>query len=166
MGIGHKVGLIMLPWLAFAIFFSTRYGSSFAFFEDVNKVLFFIGLALLITGSIMYLLTIPSLLIGLKNTKLITTGTFYLCCNPLYASIILLIIPGISLMMNSWLVLTTSLVGFVLLKIFIKSEYVEMEKFFGDEYRKYKDRTPEFFPFPLKKIFRPVRDVHTHDSFT
>jgi protein-S-isoprenylcysteine O-methyltransferase Ste14 len=107
-------------------------------------------------GSIMYILTIPVLLSGLKNTKLITTGTYYLCCNPLYTSIMLLLIPGISFMMNSWLVLTTSLTGIILCKIFIKSEYVEMEEFFGDEFRRYKDRTPDFIPFPLKKIFKSV----------
>ena len=156
MGIGLKVGLIVLPWLAFAIFFSTKFRSSFTYFEDVNKILFFLGLALLIIGSVMYLLTIPSLLKGLKNTKLVTTGTFFLCCNPLYASIVLLIIPGISFMMNSWLVLTTSIIGIILCKIFIKSEYVEMEKFFGDEFIRYKYKTPEFFPFPVKKIFKSV----------
>jgi protein-S-isoprenylcysteine O-methyltransferase Ste14 len=156
MGIGPKVGIVVLPWLAIAIFFSMKFRSSFTFIEDVNKILFLVGLVLLIIGSVMYLLTIPSLLNGLKNTKLITTGTFYLCCNPLYGSIILLIIPGVSFMMNSWLVLTTSLIGIILCKIFIKSEYAEMEKFFGDEFIRYKDKTPEFLPFPVKKIFRYI----------
>jgi len=42
-----------------------------------------------------------------------------------------------------WLVLTTSVVGFTLFRIFIKSEYQKMENFFGEEYRKYKAETPE-----------------------
>jgi len=153
MGIGPKIGGVALPWLAIAIFFTLKFKSSFIYFEDGTKILFLIGLALVITGSIMYFLTVPALLKGLKETKLVTAGTFYLCCNPLYTSIILFIIPGISLMMNSWLVLTTSIVAFTLFKIFIKSEYAEMEKFFGDDYRKYKAKTPEFFPFPIKKWF-------------
>jgi len=69
-------------------------------------------------------------------------------------SIMLLILPGVALMMNSWLVLTTSIVSFTLFKIFIKNEYAEMEKFFGESYRKYSAETPEFFPFPAKKWFR------------
>ncbi len=76
-----------------------------------------------------------------------------LCCNPLYASFLLLIIPGISLMMNSWLIMTTSIAGYIVFKIVIRSEYTEMEKFFGDEYIKYRKSTPEFFPFPVKKWF-------------
>ena len=65
-----------------------------------------------------------------------------------------LILPGISLMMNSWLMLIISVIGTLICKIFIKSEYNEMENFFGEEYRKYSETTPEFIPFPLKKIFR------------
>jgi protein-S-isoprenylcysteine O-methyltransferase Ste14 len=156
MGIGPKVGLVVLPWLAISIFLTIKFRSLFTYTANVSKILFYIGLALLIMGSIMYILTIPALLSGLKNTKLITTGTYYLCCNPLYTSIMLLLIPGISFMMNSWLVLTTSLTGIILCKIFIKSEYVEMEEFFGDEFRRYKDRTPDFIPFPLNKIFKSV----------
>ncbi len=156
MGIGPKVGAIILPWLAAAIFLTLKFKSKFSYFEDGNKILFFIGLIMVIIGSIMYFLTAPALLKGLKETRLVTTGTFYLCCNPLYASIIILIIPGISLMMNSWLILTASIAGFTLFKIFIKSEYAEMEKFFGDDFRKYKAGTPEFFPFPIRKVFRSL----------
>jgi protein-S-isoprenylcysteine O-methyltransferase Ste14 len=56
--------------------------------------------------------------------------------------------------MNSWLVLTTSIVAYILFKFYIRKEYAEMEKFFGDEFRNYKSITPEFFPFPVKKWFR------------
>ncbi len=154
MGIGPKVGGIILPWLVVAIFLTLKFKSKFTYFEDGNKILSFIGLALVIIGSIMYFLTAQALLKGLKETRLVTKGPYYLCCNPLYASIIVLIIPGISLMMNSWLVFTTSIVGITLCKIFIRSEYAEMEKFFGDDFIKYRAETPEFLPFPIKKWFR------------
>jgi protein-S-isoprenylcysteine O-methyltransferase Ste14 len=66
---------------------------------------------------------------------------------------ILMIVPGISLLLNSWLMLTTSLVAYTLFKINIRSEYREMEEFFGDAYREYRKKTPEFWPFPWKKWF-------------
>jgi protein-S-isoprenylcysteine O-methyltransferase Ste14 len=158
MGIGPKVGIIVLPWLAVVIFLTVKFKSSFAYFADSNRILFFTGLVIVIAGSLIYFLTVPVMLKGLIKTKLITTGTYYLCCNPLYASIILLIIPGLSLMMNSWLILTTSIIGYILLKTFIKSEYEEMEKVFGDDFRKYRLETPEFFPLPYKKLLKKVRD--------
>jgi len=58
--------------------------------------------------------------------------------------------------MNSWLVLTTSLVGYVPLKLFIKTEYQELEKFFGEKYLKYKSETPEFFPLSIKKWTKKI----------
>jgi protein-S-isoprenylcysteine O-methyltransferase Ste14 len=154
LGIGPKIGVITLPWLAVTIFLSVKFEDSFNYIKGGSGVLLFFGLVLGITGLIIYLLTAPALMKGLKETKLVMTGAYRICCHPLYASIILFIIPGTSFVMNSWLVLTTSIVGFVLFKIFIKSEYAEMEKFFGDEYRKYRAETPEFFPFPIKKWFR------------
>jgi protein-S-isoprenylcysteine O-methyltransferase Ste14 len=62
-----------------------------------------------------------------------------------------LIIPALSLILNSWLVLTSGIVGFILFKLFIKSENYELEKFFGEDYLNYKKKTPEFFPFPIRK---------------
>lgn len=153
MGIGPKIGGIALPWLAATIFLTVKFKGSFNYFEDVNRILFYFGLFLVIIGLIIYILTIPALLKGLKQTKLITGGTYYLCCNPLYAAIILFIIPGISLMMNSWLILTTSIIAYTLFKIFIKSEYAELEQFFGEDYKRYRAMTTEIFPLPVKHWF-------------
>jgi protein-S-isoprenylcysteine O-methyltransferase Ste14 len=153
-GIGPKIARIMLPWLAITIALTLIFKNAFVFSDPENRNLYYSGLALLIMGLALYFSTVPLLLRGIKETKLVSRGAYYLCCNPLYASILLLIIPGISLMMNSWLVFTTSITGYIVFKTVIKGEYREMEKFFGDDYRKYKEVTPEFFPFPFKKWFR------------
>jgi protein-S-isoprenylcysteine O-methyltransferase Ste14 len=155
-GIGPIIGRIAIPWLAVAIFLSIKFKGTFTYIEDGNRILFYAGLSMLITGLLIYFLTLPLLLKGLKETRLVTKGSYYLCCNPLYMAILLFIFPGISLMMNSWLVLTTSIVAYVLFKSYIKKEYTEMENFFGDDFRKYRAETPEFFPFPVKKWFRSV----------
>jgi protein-S-isoprenylcysteine O-methyltransferase Ste14 len=84
----------------------------------------------------------------------VTTGGFFCCQNPLYAAIILFVIPGIALIMNSWLVLSASGIGYIMFKAYIKNEYSELEKVFGESWIKYKRETPEFFPLPVKKIFR------------
>jgi protein-S-isoprenylcysteine O-methyltransferase Ste14 len=153
-GIGPKIAIIALPWLAVTITMSMIFENTFVYSDPENRKLFYTGLVLLILGLAFYFSTIPLLLKGLKETRLVSNGAYYLCCNPLYASLILLIIPGISLMMNSWLVITTSVAGYIAFKSVIRGEYLEMEKFFGDEYRKYREATPEFFPFPVKKWFK------------
>jgi len=152
-GAGPKIGRIVLPWLASTIILSLIFKGTFKYFPDDSRILFFTGLGLLIVGFIMYFSTIPALLKGIKETKLVTKGAFYLCCNPLYTAIILFLIPGTSFMMNSWLVITTSVVAYIIFKMYIRDEETELKKFFGDDYNAYKSSTPEFFPFPVKKLF-------------
>jgi protein-S-isoprenylcysteine O-methyltransferase Ste14 len=62
-----------------------------------------------------------------------------------------MLIPAIGLLLNSWLVLTTCIVGFILMKVYISNEYNILEEVYGDQYLKYKNDTPEFIPLPIKK---------------
>ncbi len=71
-------------------------------------------------------------------------------------SFIWFLTPAIALLLNSWLILTTCVVGFVLLKVYVSKEYEILEEAFGDEYLKYKNETPEFFPFPIKKWMKRI----------
>jgi len=153
-GIGPKIGKIALPWFAITIVVSQSYKSFFLISADKSEILFYIGLAMVISGFIMYFSTLPLLLKGIKETKLVTGGAYYLCRNPLYAAFLLLLLPGTALMLNSWLILTAPVVGYILFKMNIQNECIEMERFFGDDYKKYATVTPELFPFPFKKWFR------------
>jgi protein-S-isoprenylcysteine O-methyltransferase Ste14 len=153
LGIGPKIGRIALPWLAVTIFLSIKYSPAFSFIKDDSAVRV-PGIIITAAGLVFYISTVRLLLKGLKETRLITSGPYSLCTNPLYSSIMLIILPGLSLILNSWLVLTTSVVGYVLFRVYIKSERIEMQKFFGEAYLKYEKETPEFFPFPIKKLLK------------
>jgi protein-S-isoprenylcysteine O-methyltransferase Ste14 len=151
LGIGPKIAVILLPWLAVTIVLSCVHIDFFKFSREGSDALFIAGIVILVIGLVFYFSTVRLLLKGLKETRLMTTGTYGLCQNPLYASLILMIIPSLSLLLNSWLILTTSVVGYFRFKKFIHQEYAELERFFGQEYLQYKNRTPELFPFPGKK---------------
>jgi len=150
LGVGPKIGRILLPWLGLTIIISC-FSSRFVFDSEANSNLLNSGIVLLIFGLFLYFSTVRVLLKGLKEGRLVTNWTFYFCQNPLYIVIIFLIFPAISLMLNSWLILSSCLVGYVLLKIYLKKEYETLEMYFGEVYLKYKRETPEFFPFPVKK---------------
>jgi protein-S-isoprenylcysteine O-methyltransferase Ste14 len=150
-GIGPKIAVVLLPWLAISIILSSILKGSFAFSHSEGHTLLICGIILMAAGLAFYFSTVKMLLKGLNETKLMTKGAFSLCQNPLYSSIALFIIPALSLMLNSWLVLTSSVVGYIIFKIHIKNEYQELEKYFGKDYLDYKANTPEFFPFPIKK---------------
>lgn len=151
LGIGPKIAIVLLPWLGAAIVLSCIDIKLFKYTSETSKIVLTAGIVLLIIGLIFYFSTVRFLLKGLKETKLMTKGPYSLCQNPLYASLILLVIPALSLILNSWLILTASFVGYFLFKSFINREYSELEKFFGEDYLKYKSETPEFFPLPLKR---------------
>lgn len=153
LGIGPRIASVLLPWLVLTIVLSTHYKSLFAFIPGKSSILLISGIVLLVFGLVFYGSTVRLLLKGLNETRLVTNGAFSLCQNPLYSSIILFIIPALSLILNSWLVLTSSLAGYILFKINIRKEYIELEKFFGEDYKRYKNETPEFFPFPIRKWF-------------
>lgn len=153
-GVGPKIGIVAIPWMAATIIISVLTGNTFNYSTDETHVILYGGILLMSLGLAFYFSTVRLLLKGLNETRLVTNGAFSLCQNPLYSAIILFINPALSLLLNSWLVLTTSIIGYVLFKIFIKNEYKDLERIFGDTYRKYKEETPEFFPFPFKKLFR------------
>lgn len=153
LGIGPKIGIVLLPWLAATIILSSLNKELFIYSSGNQNILLICGIVLMTSGLVFYFSTVRLLLKGLKETRLMTKGAYSLCQNPLYSSIILLIIPALSLILNSWLILTSSIIGYIMCKIFIKKEYIELESFFGEDYYRYRNETPEFFPVPLKKWF-------------
>ena len=153
LGIGPKIGIVLLPWLATTIILSSLNKELFIYSSGNQNILLICGIVLMTFGLVFYFSTVRLLLKGLKETRLMTKGAYSLCQNPLYSSIILLIIPALSLILNSWLILTSSIIGYIMFKIFIKKEYIELESFFGEDYYRYRNETPEFFPVPLKKWF-------------
>ena len=146
-GIGPKIGVIALPWLAATIVLTLVFPAIFSFGSGVKPYLLMVGIIMLVAGLVLYGVTVRSLLAGLKETRLVTTGLYRVCQNPLYAVLMLIVIPAIALMMNSWIILTVPVAGYIVFKKHISQEYKEMEEFFGEDYRKYRERTPEFFPF-------------------
>lgn len=150
LGIGPKVAVVLLPWLAVSVIISSIYKEQFLYTNSAVYAVQVTGILLMIAGLILYFSTVKLLLSGLKNTKLVTTGAYRLCQNPLYSTFILILLPALSLILNSWLVLTASAAGYILFRIFVIHEYRELESLFGQEYLNYKNKTPEFFPNPFK----------------
>jgi protein-S-isoprenylcysteine O-methyltransferase Ste14 len=157
LGIGPKIGRVALPYFLITIFLTLYFKETFYVGTVLDKPLLITGIVLLAIGVIFWAVTANLLLQGIRTTTLMTTGTYYLCQNPLYAAIILMIIPGVSFVLHTWLILTTSLVAYTLFRIHIHEEYREMESIFGQEYLSYKKDTPEFIPLPFRKWFRRAR---------
>ena len=111
-----------------------------------NNILIGVATVLLCIGIPLYVATLKMLKAAYKNQELVTGGLFSICRNPLFAVVIFMLLPGIVLFFNSWLLLTIPVFMVVMFKIFIHGEESLMEREFREEYIQYKNRTPALFP--------------------
>lgn len=63
--------------------------------------------------------------------------------------LILILIPGLALLLTSWIILTTSIVAYIRFKMNIQIENNEMEDFFDEPYRLCKKNYPRTISFPI-----------------
>ena len=102
-----------------------------------GSLLVIIGIALIVPGVIMVAVSGKMILKSFHEGKLLKGGLYRIFRNPMYAAYFLFIIPGICLLFNSWLVLTTIPVNYILFQIFIQREYIYLKEKFGEEYETY-----------------------------
>ena len=146
-GVGPRIFKVVFPYLAITIAMTIIFPQIFTFGEAARSILLIAGIILMLLGVVFYGMTVRLLVPGLKEGRLVTSGPFRLCQNPLYAALILMVFPGLGLVLNSWLMVTIIIPGYLAFKSCIRGEYKVMEDQFGDEYRQYRQRIPEFFPF-------------------
>lgn len=149
-GIGPKLALLSLPYLAFTIFLTIKfkYAVNIASLTKIPKdIIIIAGLILLVIGIVFYITTAMTFLRDFKKGILMKTCTYALSRNPIYASFIIFFVPAIALILNSWVILTVSLQAYIIFKLFISEEVTLLEKNFGDEYLEYKKKVNELFPF-------------------
>jgi protein-S-isoprenylcysteine O-methyltransferase Ste14 len=148
-GVGPKIGRITLPWLAVTIALAIILPSVFSFGETLRQPFQIAGIILLVFALVFYFSTLRLMLPGIRENRLITTGAYRLTRNPLYAAILLFLVPGLALLLNTWVILTTMIVGYFVFNKYIHEEEELLERLFGDEFRKYRDRTSRLFPNPF-----------------
>ena len=105
-----------------------------------------LAIILLSLGIPLYIKTFKLLKAAYKKQELLTKGIFSVCRNPLFAVVIFLLLPGIILFFNSWILLTIPCFIYIMFKIFINREEYLMEKEFGQDYVEYRSKTSAIFP--------------------
>ena len=81
-----------------------------------------------------------------REQRLLTDGFFAVFPNPMYAAFVLAIVPGLALVLDSWLVLTGSVVVYALFRALVPGEDRWLKEKFGATYEEYRQRV-------LVKIF-------------
>ncbi|MCG8572205.1 MAG: isoprenylcysteine carboxylmethyltransferase family protein [Spirochaetes bacterium] len=148
-GIGKKLEYIGIPYGVLCVFLTFFFQPVFFITKQFNIYLFSVGLVLLIIGLIGHVIAAVAMVKGFKEKKLLTSGIFALSRHPMYTTLILFIIPGTGLLINSWLFLTGVVLLLILFFLFIKEEEQYLREKFAEEFVEYKKKTGILLP----KIF-------------
>jgi protein-S-isoprenylcysteine O-methyltransferase Ste14 len=111
------------------------------------------GTAWLYTGLIIYLFGVVFTIVTILNfatsakDKVITRGLYSFSRNPMYISMLLMYI-GVGVACSSWLFLLFILVLAVLLNANLPAEERYCFHIYGDDYKKYTNRTPRWIGTP------------------
>lgn len=147
-GIGPKLALMNLPYVILSLAIMVR-DPEFLNLEFLNTpVAKKIGFIWLLIGCIFWIVSAWVFLRGFKAGQLITHGTFAWCRNPIYASMILFVIPSLGIIFHSGLILSIALVLYIGFKVSIHGEVILLKRTFGEEYDRYEKSVNELFPFP------------------
>ena len=106
-----------------------------------------LGAALVLLGLAMWGTAVVQLLIGFPRGRLVSTGAYGVCRNPIYGSVAFFVLPGLSLMSGTWVYLGVAAVLCLGVAIFIRKEERDLLRVFGDEYRQYTARVHRILPF-------------------
>jgi protein-S-isoprenylcysteine O-methyltransferase Ste14 len=139
-GAGPKIMAPMFVTFAITAWISYAYRPTFDYPLVPAEWTLAIGVVFLVIGVPFWLLSTGLFLLAYFRGRLETRGPFAVMPNPIYSSFIIFVIPGIALLLNSWLILLTSVVTYVAFRIFIHGEDDVLREKFGIQYDEYRER--------------------------
>lgn len=96
------------------------------------------GVALLAIGVPLWLGSVVQILVNVPRGRLITTGAFALVLHPIYVAVALLVIPGVSLVLDSWVGIAIGAVMYIGGRLFRGREEAQLAAAFPDRYPAYR----------------------------
>ncbi len=141
MGIGHKAGTVIGSYLVVTILLSILFRPLFQMTNQSYAVLLTVGIIMAAVGFSLNLAAASQMLMAHRNYRLATTGFYGIFLHPMYFFQVFITLPGITLLFNSWLVLTTIPVGIVAVRQFSKEEN-RLANRYGEAYQAYLQKVP------------------------
>ena len=136
-GAAPMIAVPTFLYLILTILITYFYEGIFKITSQSNTIIVTSGAVLIISGAVIVASCGRKLLKTFDKGILITDGLYKFFRNPMYAAYLILIIPGISLLFNSWLALTTVILNYVLFSFMVEREYQYLRDKFGKEYEDY-----------------------------
>ena len=145
-GVGPKYTLFSLIYCILSVALSKYFDPFFKIDFIPYSLLATVAIVLILIGIPFYMVSLITIKRAFAAGRLVTEKTFGMCRHPVYSAWIIFFVPGIMLLVNTWIGLTAPLVMYFLLRILVKKEELYLENVFGNEYLAYKKRIPTVLP--------------------
>jgi protein-S-isoprenylcysteine O-methyltransferase Ste14 len=137
-GSGDRIMSLTLPFLVVGVVANIIWPHVFTLGFGLGGLI--AGIALLAVGVPVWLSSVALVLINVPKKKLITAGAFALLLHPMYTSVGLLVLPGVGLLLDSWVGAAIGVALYVSSRIFAPREDEILAKVFPTEYPEYRKR--------------------------
>lgn len=139
-GVAPLIAIPTFIYLIITIILSYTSDDRFNILNKDKIALIVFGSILIALGILMVIHCAKKLLSSFNKNKLMTGGLYQIFRDPMYVAYLIFIIPGIAIVFNSWLALTTVIINYVLYSILIRREHKYLEEKFGEEYLNYRKK--------------------------
>ena len=146
-GVGPKIAFISLSYYAVVIFLHILLPGQFTVTRGYSIVFLVVGISLILCGIFLWVSGARIIDKAFDNGTLLTNGVYAFVRHPMYSGFIVFIAPGVAICFRSWLLLTPSVLAYVVFRILIREEDAYLEGKFGQTFRDYKARANAIVPF-------------------
>lgn len=150
-GVGPIFVLFSIVYVAIMLAISHYYKPLFHIKLVPYALVLALGIVLIVIGIPFYVLSIKAIVRAFNANELVTDGVYSCCRHPLYASFVVFVVPGIVLLANSSIGLTSPIFMYLILYKLVKKEEVYLESVFGTDYLEYKRQVPCILPYGFLK---------------
>jgi protein-S-isoprenylcysteine O-methyltransferase Ste14 len=147
-GVGPRMGLAWMPWLLAAIGLRLWLPGLSAIPVIPVAVQLALGAVLLGLGLAFWAWSAAYFLRHFFAGRLLTSGPFAWCRNPIYASFIVLLLPAAALLANAWPLLVADVALYLIFRRFIGEEDRMLAERFGERYQTYRRHVGALVPVP------------------
>jgi len=137
-GTGDKIMGFTLPLALIGIILNVLYPQWFKMNTGIIGII--IGSVLLCLGVPFWLISVVQMFKYVPQNKLITRGPFLVVLHPVYTSVALLVIPGLSFIFDSWVGLLIGAILYIISRIFRRQEEDALNNVHTDTYQTYRSK--------------------------
>ena len=140
LGVAPLIAIPTFVYLGLTVIISYSAEGLFRITQQGYSVLVTVAIIIIIMGVLMVISCGRKLLKSFSKGVLMIDGLYRIFRDLMYASYLLFVIPGISLIFNSWLALTTVIINYIFFYFLIKRDYTYLHEKFGKEYEDYLEK--------------------------